>query len=129
MRRRLCFRAKYLSYLLYIAIIYYTHTNWVKKNRIWNLEFFVTHLLSNRIVEISTKKKRERRKETIDSSRVDKRTCFDRNLNLGKQCVLSFYYKRFATFWLDTDHQKTFSKAVCMYLSTETDVYVCVVYV
>lgn len=38
--------------------------------------------------------------------------------------MLPFYYKRFATFWLDTDHQKTLSKAVCMYLSTETDMCV-----
>jgi len=38
--------------------------------------------------------------------------------------VLPFYYKCFATFWLDTDHQKTLSKAVyvCTYLQRPTRV-------
>lgn len=36
-----------------------------------------------------------------------------------------FIINVFATFcWLDTDHQKTFSKAVCTYLSTNCHVYV-----
>lgn len=44
---------------------------------------------------------------------------------MGNNVCYHFIINIFATFcWLNTDHQKTLSKAVCTYLSTNCHVYV-----